>query len=415
MILLVCFLSFLIFSYKKGFSIGLLLILLFVFSISMGVLIGKDYKIENFFDFINFLYMVTLLFIVISPWLKYKYSVQVVGSVNKLKLFKLFKFLCWINGISFFIFLFTAILSFQSITNYSEFKNGEGSIEFFANKLPINQYIYLLAVYIHSSAYLLIPIHLYYLLIKKYKYSLIALLFSLNIILQGLTIFSRSGFISYFLCYIILLPFFYFKFDKNVKKKIRIIIISMFSISCFIFYTITENRFTDTITYDNEIGNSTLIKSPTIYSLLDYGSQWFSNSREVMSKYNFDVFYGRLTFTFPELLLTTTGFTDDLVPIEKLLKENWGSYFDKFNGLAANLLFDLGYVGAILFALIYRKIVLYFKPKKGIISIDKLIGSTIFVMIPAMSFFNSEMKVVFFNLAIIYSFLFYKYLKIKLI
>jgi len=355
-----------------------------------------------------------MLYLLISPWLKYKYSVNIIGAYDNRKLYKVFKTLCVINGVSFIIFLVTVVLAFQTVTDYSEFKNGNASAEFFANKLPVNQYVYLLAVYLHSSAYFLIPFHFYFLLNKKYKYSLIALLFSLNIILQGMTVFSRSGFIAFFLCYIICLPFFYNKLEFKIKKRIRILLVTVFAVACSFFYLITENRFADTITYDSEIYKSKYIKSPVVYSLLDYGTQWFQNSRDLMAMYDFEILYGRLTFSFPELVLTTTGLAD-FQELEKVLSQKWGSYFDKFNGITANLLFDLGYVGSLIFVLIYRRIVLKLQPKAGAISISNLMFCVILVMIPAMGFFNSEMKVVFFNLAIIYGYLMYKYLKVKFI
>lgn len=414
MILLIFFICFFFFSYRRNLSLGLLLILFYICSISGGLFIGKKYTIENFHDIVNFIYLCLMLYLLISPWLKYKYSVNIIGVYDTRKLYKVFKALCAINGISFIIFLVTVILAFQTVTDYSQFKNGNASAEFFANKLPVNQYVYLLAVYLHSSAYFLIPFHFYYLLNKKYKYSLIALLFSLNIILQGMTVFSRSGFISFFMCYIIFLPFFYNKLEFKIKKRIRILAVYVFAVACSFFYLITENRFTDTITYDSEIYKSKYIKSPVVFSLLDYGTQWFQNSRDLMAKYDFEILYGRLTFSFPELVLTSTGLAD-FQQLEKVLSQKWGSYFDKFNGITANLLFDLGYVGSLIFVLIYRSIVFKLQPTGGAISINNLMFCVILVMIPAMGFFNSEMKVVFFNLAIIYGYLIYKYLKIKFI
>jgi len=413
MLLLVYFIIlFFLYNFRKQSTPGLYLILIYILSLLCGLLIGFDFKISTISQAFNLFYLALILSIFILPWNRFNYKINILDK-NPHRVYRLTILLFFINGISFLVFSVASYYAFTTITDFSAFKNNDESGAFF-QQLPINHTIYLFAIYLNATSYFMIPLHFYYLNKKKYLLSILSLIFSLNIILEGLSVFSRSAFVIYLFLYIFYIPFYYRNMDVKTKRKIKILAIGVLLLTGNIFYIITSNRFGDYLMYGDAKYNQSLIQNPELYSIFDYFAQWYKNSGIVMAGYNFETLNGQLSFPFFLTIADKINLIDyrpDLI-VNKLIAL-WGIQYDKFNGLIPNLLFDFGYIGTTLFALFYSSILQRLKPFNGEISFSKILMLGTMFSLPAMGIFNSSMKSSTYNLVIIYSFFIYLYLNHK--
>ena len=127
-----------------------------------------------------------------------------------------------------------------------------------------------------------------------------------------------------------------------------------------------------------------------------------------MSTYSFETLNGELSFP----LLYVIANKLQLFPypegtFETNLYTFWGDYYNKFNGLVANLLFDFGYLGTIFFAFSYFFLLRLFKPVRGKMSFNSLLVLGVFFILPAMGIFNYHMRLVVYNALIVYSIIVY--------
>ena len=412
MILLIIICILLLINLRKPKSPGLLLLVIYLISLIGGILLGFDFEVKNGFDFFNLIYQIIILSLFILPWLNVNYSLKIT-QVNEYRVKKLAYAIILINVISFVIFAIATYYAFTTVTEYSSFKN-DGSNDYFYKSLPINGTLYLLALYLNATSIFLIPLHLYFLSHRKLFLSMLSLVLSFNVILEGLSNFSRSSFVLYIIVYIFCLPFFYPKFDVSTKRKIKIIG-SFFSILILVFFIlISINRFTDYFMYGDAQYNNTVIKNPIVYSMIDYLSQWYMNSGIVMSKYNFETFNGELSSPFIITLANKFGLIDynPNTIIDKLIAA-WGSKYDKFNGLVPNLLFDFGYICTLLFSIMYFIAIKILTKRKNTVELSKLFLLVTMFILPSMGIFNSQLKSTNYNLLILYSIFIYIYLNHK--
>lgn len=396
----------------KPSSPSLLLISIYILSLACGLMIGYDYEVDTIFKGFNLFFLAAILTILILPWNNFSYKIK-ISEPNSTRLRKLTISLLFINGIAFIVFVIACYYAFTNITDYGAFKNEGGSIEF-NETLPINNTIYLLAIYLHSTSCFLVPIHFYYLIKEKYTLSIMCLIFSLNIILNGLTIFSRSAFVFYLFLYMTYLPFYYGKMTHKIKNIVKITALAIVVLMTVNFIIITVNRFAFITVYDAQIYSQSIIKNTAVFSIFDYASQWFKNGLAVMESYSFETMNGKLSFPLFLIIankLQLIDYNPDM--IGEALYSMWGSYSDKFNGLIANLLFDIGYLGIILFVVIYLLLLRKLKPIRGQISFTKLLMLGQMFAIPAMGIFSSVMSLVSYNTLIIFSIIIYIYMNAK--
>lgn len=413
MLLLIYFtILFLFFLSRKNSTPSLLLISIYLFSLSCGLIMGFNYEIDSLIKLFNLFFLIVILSLFILPWHKIYFSSSI--SVFKEKRFHtLTIYLFVINGIAFFVLLIACYYAFTTITDYSSFKNSSDNTGFY-REIPLNHTLHLLAIYLNPTSYFLIPIHFYYLVKKKYLFAFISLILSFNSILDGIAVFSRSSFVLYFFIYFFNLSFFLRKMDIRIQKIVKLSTFAVLGIAISFFLIISNNRFAGYLTYGNAQYSDSKIQNPVVYSLLDYLSQWYKNSNEVMSRYKFETLNGELTLQPVIQMANTIGIISySSGAIDKYIKSNWGETWDRFVGLTAYLLIDFGYLGTFLFALLYSCLLKKLTPKNGKILMHKyLMLGTIFIL-PAMGIFSSMFNSISYHLLILYSIFVYLFLTIK--
>lgn len=387
--------------------------ILIVYTISLcGALLlpGKSPPIDVI-NFLNMLFTIIVIICLTGAWVQVDYRTPITTTPNT-RIRRITHLLLAVNSGIFVIFVTCAYFGFSTIENYSAVKN-EGGASDLMESIPIPSFVILAAIYLHSTAFLLIPLHFYHQKIGNIKTSALCLLLSTNIILHGAIIFSRSGFVNFIFVYAFYLSFFYAGLNKTQKKSIKITFVILFSASAIAFWEITSNRFTSVLLYTIYSDQNRLTHYPLIYSMVDYGSQWYENGIAVLAMYNFEPFWGGLSFPLIGLLLDKVGL-DGAHPrfVSGVLSEAWGGYYYKFNGITSNLLHDFGYIGTIVFLILYIILILRIgKPYKRTYSFDRILVMGAPFLLVCTGIFNYEMKSIHFNLYVIYSLAVYTYIK----
>jgi oligosaccharide repeat unit polymerase len=292
--------------------------------------------------------------------------------------------------------------------NITEFKNQGDAADLI--RTWVDPRLVFLSYALSPLSYLALALHFYFLTKRSSMWSIVFLIFALNIPLVGLHALSRSSIVHFVLLYFLLYFSCYGSFSRDLRKKINIFIFFSFSFIFVIFYFITVSRFSESSFYSQ--ADSSLIKNRALYSLFDYGSQWIVNSLAVLGEFSIsDMWYGKSTFTAIDIVMNIIGLpVNDYTDVRG---QTLGRYASKFNGLVATLVYDFSYVGAVYFVSIFFAVVRFTIPRGGIFNIGEFSMLIVLVATPLMFFSNNYLGNTMYAIGSIYILLLFFVSKLK--
>ena len=376
----------------KNKSLAVLLIVIQLVSIIGTYFLGREMKVETGSDYGWLFLMLLLLLLIILPW-KYYYKTKDIVDIDPKKLKIITYFLIGINSIVFVVFLIAAITVQTTVEDINEFKYAEGvSVDFYYNKLPFPPVFFNFAIIFYYFSYFILPLHFYYLYKKKVWLSVICFLLSFNIVLYGLTFFSRAVVVQYALLYISFLFLLYGTLAPRFKRILKFSLIFLGLIATAYFINISQQRFEQDVksskTYSKGIPVEAITQDPVVYGYLDYTSQGFFNGYEVLQLYEGEGFGGTLTF---ESILGFVSTPMQTYERNKYRAKLWPRHYSySFNGFPAYSVYDYGVIGSIIFCLIYFVVVKRMRPKENGIKLKNLFSIVLLIQIPLMSIFYSQ-------------------------
>lgn len=376
-------------KFRKQRLVLLFLLLQIASIVSVIVVQLEDYGDDNR-TLGNVISMILLTLPIIIPYKSYS-DITTIKRIPTKKFNKLSTMLFVIGGFSFAFLLATALIVNIMITDINAFRQEEGAaVEFYYKVLPFDVRYFILAYSLYYFSYFFIPLHFYCQYIGDKKRAIIYLILSSNLILYGLTFFSRWAIVLFVLLY----TAHWVSYSKLMPIKDRKIELKWFriiggSLAAF-FLVITFSRFDDATAYEREeMNQESVIKNTSVYSMFDYLGK--SNSRSIfyLNDYKGRTFGGRY------LMSETQNFFSILrvVPpsnIEVYRDKIWTEYRGTFRSYACYTIFDLGY----LFSFLISIIIMIILGRKGkVISFDKYMISSLFMMVPICSIFFSYLNV----------------------
>ena len=394
MILLIFFIL-LFFYYSKSKSVVLFFILIQVISLIGVIFINMDYELSTMFEVFNLLFTIVILTLVTSPWRKMQ-KIQTITVKNEMKLKKVTNFLLIVSVLPFVVFLLVSLLVISNVSDINDFKYSEGvADDFYYSIIPFNIKFFILANYLYYFSYFLIPLHFYYLHKGNKRLAFFCFLFSLNVVLYGLTYFSRSCYVHYILLYISLLILFYGTLSLSLQSTIKKITIGISVLMGLYFVSITNSRFDDDTAYEELIPLDSPIQDPALYSYVDYLSQSYYNGMYVLNSYDFKTFNGQTALQPIISLMGQYGLikynSSDYIELRQKL---WPKHWYTFNGLVAYSVFDFGYIITLVIALLYYYYISKFTTSKSTISGEDLFSLVLFIQIPLFAIFYSTFALI---------------------
>ena len=405
----------------KGISFFLFL-MLSISSLS-AVLVGRQIALtEN--NFLYTIYTCIILFLLFSCYHSYGHvrSINMDGVILR-KLDKVSSFilapsiLVLLINIYIIIRVFPLLISGYIVVN--EFKNEGGidSLNILSSSIP--HFLITLTNLFSPLGYLCVSFHFLNLLVGRIKKSFLYLLASLVIPLSGLISLSRSSTISYILTYLGILFIFYPCLTAYLKKRIRKILIFGLGLVVSAMVAITLGKSGEY--YSKVSENDALIDEnnmPALFSALDYAGQWQELSYKPISHYkDIQLGYGLYNSSGLGIFILKKIYGNDVVAsiydntlMKNLKHDEWYG----FHGITTMLVMDFGLLGALIFALIYHRIVIKMKPKKGEIPIKTLLALPVLLPLCVTFFSGNAYSSVHLDIAVIYFFILWYLIKVKI-
>ena len=391
----------------KGFTPLSILLILVIFSNISCLIIFPEFQIETLEDLQITLYTFIILSGMLLPFYLFN-GIKSVIAIPLNKLNRLTRFVYFFGSIGFILTLVTALVSiflFRSISvNISEYKNGEVGQELLENILP--ESIFTIMGFTMAFSFIALALHFYFLSQNQLKKSFFPFIISLTIPLKSLQEFSRGGLVMfiglYVMTYLLLRNAIPKKILKQFKNKLRII--SILVLSVFLF--ITLNRFQEKSYNDNEM-------NPALVSIFEYAGQWNKNSLQVLKNYDDSKNMSGSRFKYlPRRIDRFLG--NKVIDQGDIDKNTFGNLASAFRGLVSNLVYDLGYLGTLVFVIFFIFLCRIAKPNKNReIRLQQIIYFILLSFICIFFFRGNLFVLSYFSFAVLITIFLNLYIKLK--
>lgn len=394
MILFVVLFFFFIYYCKKGrYSITTYLLGYYIASLLGAFILSPSRFFAFNISFVNILYLIFSLLCIILCWRKFKIGepIKISMSIHENHVFK---WLMMVGTVLLMVNIVTVNYLNGVVTSYSEFKNGSDA-SFYFSSVPLPGFLLTFSAFISPVMLLALPYHFLYLVKGDLKKAIISFLISFNFVLIGLASFSRSNLVVYLIIYV----FVYLLFKNQINPSIR----KLFYITTSFFGTIiigaiviiTINRFIGEAgenLYSAEyfVRDDSLIKDPVAASQLSYFSEWY-----LYAITNFETYDGEMLLNWSHpifnILAEKLGFDQfSDANLQRRLMNIFKERYSFFQGISANILYDMGYFIGTFFFVIFNNYVI--RLRKSTMSITRIMAVITLLIVPLMGIFNSALN-----------------------
>lgn len=401
---------YILFNFRNK-SLSFFLFGLFLLSSVSAFLTGRQPKISV--DTIMYLvYSVVLYYILFNSFRNYRSVVSIsVDSIrlNNLKIVE--KSVLFLGLYCLFVNLYLLISSLQvlavGLLNVSDYKGYGGAFSsLISSKLPIPG-LFTLTQWGSAVGYIALCFHFLYLVRNQLKKSFLYFVLSWNQFLIGVAALSRSATTEYILVYALLFLFFYSALDVKIRKNVLNIVVTIAAIVLVVFIAISSVRYGKEYKKNSE--NEAIVdesKNPLLYSILDYFSLWEENSLVIMKDYRPEhKRYGMYNSCGLAVAIQMREKGSVEVANQRLHIEQqiMGYQRTQFHGPVARLLYDFGYIGTIVFIVIFSLIIKKMAPRAGIIKFENFLLLPPLLTFPALFFAGNSFAGLQMNLSIIFA------------
>ena len=419
MIYLLTSLFYFVFSRKKS-VISIALFSLLVFTSLAAYLVGRQ-PTGDIMTHLCTLYCAVLLYLLFNSFKNYSNISNITFDDISLSRLRTIERIITILGY-FALVLYAYILSktftelLLGTMTVQEHKNEGGATEFWATLVP--HYYITLGNFVAPLGYVFLSLHFYYLINNESWKSVKYLLLSLVIILNGLIALSRSATVQYVLEYFVVFLFVAPLINKKTRKRIIVggSIVGGFILMALI--VITQTRFDDYYTKQSQ--NKAIIdemEQPALFSTLDYFAQWEENAPIIMKNYKMgDLSWGMYNSSGLAVQIQKMIQGGEVVNAARekkyrgeLLKEQMSS----FHGLIARLIYDFGYIGTVLFILLYAVIIRKTGPYNGDMYFKTVLALPVILPVCVVFWAGNTLSSLALDMAIIYDIVIYYWIKRK--
>ena len=360
---------------------------LIAMSFLIAILIGEKINYNNPKTLFNLIYVDIIMVFLIIGFKKY-YPSHLNLNRDRNFLYSSFKYFMIFGIIGLCVNSFTILYSWKNFISLGisieQYKNGGIGYDLVASSF----WGFLSPLTLISSAfsYISLGYHFYFLLSEDLKKAKWALIVSCNIFLPSLVYMARGGIVVFILLYLITWLYIYKMLNSVVVKKVKSFFSKITIPVVIAFLIISFGRFNNDRL---QIPQSSVIKNPVIYAFGSYFSQWIDNGITVLNRYTNGLnLHGSSFMYFINKIYETIG--HKVIPIEILREYAFGNLATYFNGLPAILVYDFGYIGAIIFSLLFTFFVCKIAPKKGSVEGIDIIGFPVLITMPIMFFQGNQ-------------------------
>lgn len=375
------------------------LILLQSVSFFSQFLVGYSNEVVEIITIFNMLFICTNLFLIIAPW---RYGALNSVFIQNSRYFYVFKkalypvlILNMVVNIAILVIVYMYIPDIAAFKSESAYLNLYESIPYFAN---VFRYAYVS----QNLGFLAIPIFFYYLGKGEKRKARWALILSSSSLISAFAFYSRALMLTYMLIFVAYFLLIKGTLNDKVRRTIWGFIKKTLTVVGVLFVVITVIRFSAMDYYGDRIPQSSLIKDPIVYSLIDYTSQGYPKGLVRMNDYHEDknlkgqdIFRSIYQFLgFFGVISWNAEVADE--QISKAYSYDGGA----FKGYTAHMVYNFGFTFTFLISICYYIYVKVLLRKKSI-SIESLFILVLLLIIPLVSIFYSGLGNLYFPLIFI--------------
>lgn len=235
--------------------------------------------------------------------------------------------------------------------------------------------------FLSPIGYIMLSLHFYFLVQNNRRKAIACLLLSLVLVLHGLIGFSRSATVVYILTYLCILFFVLPILNKKTKKIIYTAGTFVISVAFILLLAISGNRFSDYYTKNSK--NDAILdetSTPVLFSMIDYFTMWNENGIEFIRKRPLGLmFYGWYNTAGLPIIIDEKVFGNTKVneqrekEVDEVIESYVGDIWYEFQGGIARLTYEWGYIGTVVFVLLFSRIMRHLSPSNGIVRFRDLL------------------------------------------
>jgi oligosaccharide repeat unit polymerase len=292
-----------------------------------------------------------------------------------------------------------------------EYKNEGGAADVWETMVPHS--LITIGNFVAPLGYFFLSLHFYYLVKRNFKKAIKYFLLSFCLVLNGLVALSRSVSAQYIILYVTVLFFLLPLLSKKMKKGVAIVAIVMLGAIVVGLGVISDSRFSDYYTKDSK--NEAILdetEQTTLFSALDYFAQWEENAPIILERHKFEYnSWGLYNCSGLALMIQKKLYGGEKINNERLAKYDriLGEQKSRFHGIVARLVYDFGFLGTILFIILYSNMIFRLGPQKGTVTFKTLVSLTLLLPPCVVFWAGNEFISLNLDLAIIYSLIIYKF------
>lgn len=403
----------LIVSLKKS-KVLKLLIMIQIVSVFFALLSGMTYEISTFYDILNIVYIFIVVYLFSSPFANVKvdmdFRIHEYGTILKIS-----KRLNILMTFLLVIIVYGSYFVLTQVNDIGDFRYSEGVKDRLMSRVGLGGFSLFITIFSYLAV-VLIVLHFYFLLKRRYLTSFVCLFNSLVLPFSGILSFTRTTVIEFLILYTLNCLLFYGSLDAKTKKYLRRIGFALLSVIVIYFIYVTFNRFEGREEYRYIMTNEWIYSHPVFASIISYFSQWYKNGLHVLSEFDGPFYYGLFSFRVIHLLLDKLGIVEyGLFGYGDMSSELYQTilpdYWFLFNGMPAVMYVEFGYFGSILLAVLFNLFAKYILNKQK--GISYLLVLNVLFILPALSIVGFYFKVYGYQYLVIWVVLILKYLNKK--
>ncbi len=404
----------------KGWnSISKILFALLFITSGAAYLVGRQYDALNTTSILYASYTVLLLAILFLSFRKYVNLKGIDDSkINILKLNRVEKVLEVVGVVALIINLYILYKIFPLLAaeqiNVQEYKNEGGAYDVIDQFIP---HIFVtFSNMVSAVGYFFLSMHFYYLYKRQTKKSVFFLLLSLIVILSRMISLSRSSSVEFLIAYAILFLFFSPVLEKKLLKRVSIVVASFSAIIVLALVVISESRFSGYYTKNSK--QEAILdeqQSPVLFSTIDYFCQWEEWNEYVLNRYKPEYSaHGAHGFGGIYKMIEQKIVGPDVVKErQKKLELSRGEGASSFPGLIADLVVDFGFIGALIFTLLFNHLMNSAGPKKRYLPFSTLLFLPIILTVIGLFWAGNVFGSFSIEAGVLYNYIIYQFVKKK--
>lgn len=379
-----------------------LIISLLALSIFGAVLIDQPLGFYVLADNINALFICLCLFLLFIPFNGAYINRGVVNDNNSLNI-RVVQVVIFLGFLVFLVNGYVLMRSYSFLISSSlsvgEYKNlGYGQDMIMSS---INPVLRLFSNLISPLSYVCLALHFYYIINFDKKKAVFSLFGAANIAVVPLFYFARGGVFTFCILYLSILCLVFKQLNQESRNQILKFVLYFVFPVFIVFIMITLDRF-NSYPYFRD---GTLVSNHAIFAILDYFSQWLVNGNYLLNNFSQEkILYGSNFTYLPSKLLGV--FDISFTNLQELRESAFMGYENHFNGAVTLLVYDFGYLGALIFCFTYTLVAYYTLRFNSCRSLSFLIKVSLLLPIPIFFFQGLFTVFGFYNVAIVYGALF---------